>query len=144
MGSSELLWVTRCFSKTNPTSLSGHEKSWLSWLIAASPFNVIRPPVAALTFDKAKLSASCAKYGMHIQHRWKWLFRAWTPRIDFSNNALADALPQCRFATYNLKRLYLLCSYGHGIYEGLDASETAWHANEYNTITCTPVRGCYL
>ena len=67
--------------------------------------------VAALTFDKTKVSASCARIGMYIHSTIEKGFRDWTPRIDFSNNGLTDALTYRRYANRKArKRLYLLCS----------------------------------
>ena len=44
------------------------QSSWVSRLIAAPPVNAISSqlPVAALTIDKMKLSASCARTGTYI------------------------------------------------------------------------------
>ena len=81
--------------------------------MATPPLNAIRnwPPVAALTFDKTKVSVSCARTGMYTVHYmiYSTVKNDWTPRIDFSNNALTYR----RYANHKArKHLYLLYSSG--------------------------------
>ena len=81
------------------------KKSGVSLLIAPS-FNAISLLVAALTFDKRKLSASCARTGKEGTFRepLKMAFVIGPSQIDFSNNALTDALSYHRYADHNWKR----------------------------------------
>ena len=56
-----------------------------SILNSAPQLNAIRsrPPVAALTFNNMKVSASCARPGMYVHSAVENGSREWTPRNDF-------------------------------------------------------------